>query len=133
MSMGEVQLAEATVIVNNEAIGIVPNTLKFSEGLGEQSVHPLSVGGGKTEQVFANNLESAFSRVMFEVRTTVDNIALVRDWKQNGNQNVVQVAAEAGGKQMTRTFNQAALTADYEVEIGSDTTMSIEFQSAQAA
>lgn len=127
------QLAEAVVIVNNEAIGIVPNTLKFSEGLGEQAVHPVSVGGGKTEQVFANNLETNFGRVMFEVRTTVDNVELVRGWKLNGNGNVIQVAAEADGQQLTRTFNQAVLTGDYDIEIGSDTTITLEFQTAQAA
>ncbi|HUU43799.1 MAG TPA: hypothetical protein VMX57_08465, partial [Planctomycetota bacterium] len=110
------QLSEGIVIVNDDAVGVVPNSIKFSEGLGEQQQLPVSVGGGVTEQVFANNLESAFSRVSFEVRVTIDMIELLKTWKLAGNGNTVQFAAAADGRTLTRSFAQAALVSDYDVE-----------------
>ncbi len=127
------QLTDATLVVNNEAVGIVPNSLKYTEGFGEQQVRPVSIGGGKTEQVFARNLETNFSKVMFELHTTPENVALARRWKANGNANVISIAGETSdGKNVTRTFNRAAIVNDYEVQIGSDTNIAIE-AAAEAA
>lgn len=124
-----IQVVDATVLVNNEAIPYLPNTLKCTEGLGEQQVRAMSVGGGKTEQVFSRNVESNIGRVMLELPTTPEMIERARAWKTNGNQNVVQIATgrDPEGKEFSRTYNGAALISDYEIEIGSDTTISIEF------
>ncbi len=127
------QIADANLVVNSDNVGYMPNTLKFSEGLGEQTVRAVSDGGGSVSQVFANNLESAFARVSFELPVTAETIALVRGWKLNGNSNVVQILASTPEGRMTRTFNRAALITDYDVEIGADTNISVEFQTAKAA
>lgn len=123
------QLSESVIEVNNESIGIVPNTLMFTEGLGEQTVLPVSEGGGRVSQVYANDLETAFARVSFSMRTTVDNVEAVRQWKVNKNRNVVIVAADDGeGNDLIRTFTQASLTSDYEVNIQADGVIEVEFQ-----
>jgi hypothetical protein len=127
-----IQLSDATVIVNNEAVGIVPNSLSFTEGLGEQNVRAVSIGGGKTEQVFARNVETNFSTVKFELPTTPENVALARAWKTLGNGNVVQIAGVTAEGTLTRTFVQAALTGDYEVNIGTEANVEIEFKASTA-
>ena len=127
-----IQLTDAAVLANNEAIGIMPNTLMYTEGFGEQSVRAVSIGDGKTEQVFARNLETNFSTLKFELPTTPENIELARSWKAAGNENVFQIAGSAGGQEITRTFSQAVLINDYEVEIGTETTISIEIRSNSA-
>ena len=122
------QQSDAVVNVNNESVGIVPNSLTFTEGLGEQKVLPVSDGGGRVAQVFANDLESAFASVKFSMRTTVENIALARSWKVSGNTNVVVVSGDdAEGNDFIRTFTQASVTSDYEVDISSDGVIEIEF------
>ena len=126
------QLTDATVLVNNEAHSIVPNSLVFNEGLGEQQVRAMSAGGGKTEQVYARNLESNVGMVKFELPTTPRNIEIAKQWKQNGNGNVVAIAGTTPDGDVTRTFTQAALTNNYEIEVGTETSIEIEFHSNPA-
>ena len=131
--MAQIQLTDAAVLANNEAIGIMPNSLSYTEGLGEQTVRAVSIGNGKTEQVFARNLETNFSTLKFNLPTTPDNIDLARSWKAAGNENVFQIAGSTpDGKDVTRTFTQAALISDYEVSIGTETDIEIEIRSNSA-
>ena len=127
-----IQLTDATVIVNNETIGVIPNSVKFDEGLGEQKLRSVSVGGGKTEQVYAQDVETKFSMLKFDVPTTVDNIRLAREWKLNGNANVAQITAENADGNVIRTFTGAAITNNYEVDMSVDGNISIEITSNSA-
>lgn len=110
----------------------MPNSLSYTEGFGEQQVRAVSVGEGRVEQVYARDLESAFSTVKFSLPTTPENVRLARSWKSNGNLNVVQIAGRTSEGEVTRTFARAALTADYEVNIGTETDIEIEFMSDAA-
>lgn len=121
-----IQLTDAALIANNEAVGIVPNSLKYTEGFGERNVRAVSVGGGKVEQVYANNVEGALGKLMFDLPSTPENIALAREWAAAGNGNVFQIAGSTPEGEVTRTFTQAAIINDYEVEIGSEANISIE-------
>ena len=123
-----IQLTDAAVLVNNEVVGIMPNSLTYTEGLGEQSIRSVSIGEGKTEQIYARDLETAIAMVKFEIPTTPENIALAREWKGNENQNVVQIAGRTAEGQVTRTFSGAALLSDYEVPIGTETSIELEFK-----
>ena len=126
------QITDATVIVNNETVGVIPNSVMYTEGLGEQKQRAVSIGGGKTEQVFSNDLETNFSLISFDLPSTVENIKLARTWKVNGNANVVQVTAQNADGNVIRTFTGAALTANYEVGIGVDANIPIEFNTNSA-
>lgn len=127
-----IQLSDATVLANNEAIAIEPNTLKFTEGGGEQKMRAASVGGGKAEQVYSKDMEGRFSKLMFELPSTPEMIELVRSWKFNDNQNVFQIAGSTSEGELARTFTQAAILNNYEVEIGSETTINVEISSNPA-
>ncbi len=127
-----IQLSDAAVLVNDEVVAIVPNSLKYTEGFGEQTVRAASVGGGSVEQVYSRDLETALSKVMFDIHTTPANVKLARSWKANGNQNVVQIAGKTPEASMTRTFTQAAMVGDPEIEIGSEGVINIEFMSNSA-
>lgn len=126
------QLADALVTINNVPVAIMPNSLVFTEGLGEQNIRAASAGGGQVEQIYSNNIESNFSKVNFSIPATVDNIAAARQWKANRNQNVVTIQGQTPEGSVTRTFTQAAILNDYEVALGSETDIPIEFKSNQA-
>lgn len=126
------QLANAAVTVNNVPVAITPNSLTFTEGLGEQTIRAASVGGAEVEQVFSQNIESNFSKVSFDMPATVDNIELAREWKVNGNANLVQIAGRTAEGRVTRTFSKAALLNDYDIPLGSDTNITIEFTASKA-
>lgn len=124
--MGE-QVTDAAIVVNNEAVGVNPNSVEFDEGRGEQTVRPVSIGEGKTEQVYANNLETNIGGVKWTMPTTVENIKLALSWKTNKNRNVVTIAGSTDDGPLARTFTQAALTANYKIPIGTEADIEIEF------
>ena len=126
------QLSNAQVLVNNDVVAIIPNTLSFTEGLGEQSIRAASSGGALTEQVFSDNVEMRYSTVKFEIPPTVENIGKARDWKVNKNQNLIQIAGRTADGLITRTFSQAALLSDYEVPLTSDGNITLEWRSNPA-
>ena len=127
------QIADAVVTVNNDTVGIVPNSLSFDEGYGEQQILPVSDGGGKVSQVFANNLETNFASVSFSLRTTTQNIENARAWKVKGNTNVIIIAGEdADGNDFIRTFTQAAFTGTYSVQVQVEGVIAVEFKSNAA-
>ncbi len=127
-----IQLSDATFEVNNEPVATMPNSIAFTEGLGEQSMKAASIGGGAVEPIYANDLESSFAMCKAELPSTPENIELVKTWKTNRNNNVVRIIGETLEGTMTRTFARAAITNDYEVGIGSDATIPVEFKSIQA-
>ena len=126
------QLSNPIVMVNNVQVAVMPNSVKFTEGLGEQSIRAASTGGNQTEQVFSENIESNFSTITFEMPSTIDNIANARAWKIAKNANVVQIMGTTPEGDFTRTFTQAALLTDVEISLGSDTNIPLEFKSNPA-
>lgn len=127
------QLTDAVVTVNDVQIGIVPGSLRYSEGLGERRILPVSEGGGRVSQVFATNQETAIGRVRFALRSTPENIDDVRQWQQNRNRNVIQIQSEDGlGNRLVRSFTQAAVTNDPEVPFSPDGTIELEWGSNTA-
>ena len=127
-----VQLSDATLMVNNEVWAIVPNSLVFTEGQGEQKIKAASIGGGKVEQVFSNDVETSFAMVKVELHTTTDNIQNTKIAKANGNRNVVQIFGSTQDGQLTRTFTQASIVGDPEKALGVDGSIAIEFKSNPA-
>jgi hypothetical protein len=127
-----IQLNDVTVTVNNEAVGVLANTAKYTEGLGEQVIRAASTGGS-VESVYADNIETKFSMISFEVPTTVETIAAVRSWKVNKNRNVVMLSGTNAEGTFTRTFQQAGVLNDYDVELGSETSINVDFKSNPAA
>ena len=126
-----IQVTNASIIVNNEAVGIIPNSVEFDEGRGEQTIRVVSTGEGRTEQVYAENLETNLGGVKFSMPSTVENIALALTWKTNKNRNVVAVAGSTTDGDLTRTFTQAALTANYKIPLGTEADIEIEFMANQ--
>lgn len=130
--MSEV-LANPSVVVNNEPVAIVPNSVTYTEGKGEQNMRAASTGGGGVEQVFSENVETNFSMVKFTVYNDPESVNLARTWKNNKNRNVVVISGKTSdGSKLRRTFNMAAILNDYEVALGSETEVPLEFKSNPA-
>jgi len=126
-----IQITDVAFTVNNENVSTVPNSMEYDEGLGEQVVRAMSTGEGSVELVFANNLETNIGMVKVSIPSTTENIRLAKGWKTNRNRNVVTLAGSTDDGDFTRTFIQAALTANYKVPIGTEADIEIEFMGAQ--
>lgn len=121
--MAKKALVNPTVKVNNIAVGIVPNSVKYNEGLGEQVVRT-QVSGSTVETVYSDNAETKISKVGFQVYNEPEIIEQIRVWKTSENNNLIVLQDDDG---FSRTFQNQALTGDYEVNLGSDATIEIEF------
>jgi hypothetical protein len=121
--MGKKTLSTPQIIINNVVYPIVPNTLTYTEGFGEYNMRGSSIGAGLTEVVFSENSENKMSKINFELYPTAENLKSAREWKVNLNDNLIEMSAD----DLNRTITNAALINDYEVNIGADTTIALEF------
>ena len=126
------QVADALVLVNDDPVPVTPNSVMYTEGLGEQTVRAASVGGGQVEQIYSNNIETNFASVTFEMPAIIDNINRAREWKANRNENLVQILAQTPDGILTKTFSEASILNNYEVGLGAETNITIEFKSNPA-
>lgn len=128
MADNTIAISSPTVTINNDPIEIVPFTCMYTEGFGEYTQRVASAGGGSTNIVFSENIDMRKSKVNFEVYPTEEVLNIIRGVKNNKNQNVVQITS--GG--LTKTIRRAAIINDYEVNLGADTTVSLEFEGISA-
>ena len=126
------QLSDVSVEINDETFFILPNTLKFKEGFGEQSVRNQSAGNGVIDQVYSNDVETMIGDVKFEIAATVPAVNAVRAVKNNKNQNSVVITATTQDGTLTRSYANCALVNDYEVNIAADGNIELEFMGNRA-
>ena len=127
------KISDPSLVMNNLPFSIIGNSFSYTEGLGEQDLMVQSAGGGSVQTVFSDNVEMKYSSFKFEMQNTLENIDLIRSWKVNENRNGMAGTAPNGvDAGWSRTFNNVALINDYEVNLGADTTISLEFKSDPA-
>lgn len=126
------QLNNVAILVNNDIIAYEANSLSYDDGFGEFNVRNAVIGGGQTEQVFSEDLATRFGMVKFSLPSTDDSAKLVREWKNNKNNNVVELQSSTGGANFTRIFTQASIQGTAEVNLSTDGTVEIEFRSNPA-
>lgn len=130
-----VQLSNPTLIINNQNIRVVPNSVTYTEGFGEYSYKNSTAGGSSTEEVFSQNVENALSMVKFEMYADVSNrgvvaMDIIRGWKAGLSNNTIAITDSTSG--FSRFFAKAALINDPEIKLGSDTTISLEWKAHQS-
>ncbi len=121
------QLSDVTIEVNDEPVGIEPNSLSWTEGFGAAMVRAASTGGGGTELILGRDISEAMSTVKFEIATTIENAELVRGWIANLGGIAIEISASFGGKKLTRTLSQGSVTNVPEFNAASDGTIEVEF------
>ncbi len=114
-----------SVTINNETISVVPNSISYDEGLGEQTVRVQSAGAGSVQTVFSQDVTLRKSTVKFSMYPTKENISSLREWKIAEDANAILITDSNSG--FTKTFLQAALTSNYEIKLGSDDQIDVEF------
>jgi len=126
--MAKYALSKPSVIVNNNPVGILPNTCKIDEGEGETTVRTQSAGGGNVDLVITDNAEDKMGKVSFDVPNTTEAIELARSWKKNPGVNVVEVTGKTpDGKNFSRVYNNASIVNNYEAELSADGKLSLEW------
>ena len=125
-------LGNPAIRVNDDTIGIVPNSFNPTLGGGEVNTRSASSGGNSIEPVHTSNAETKISTWMFEVYPTVENIKSIRGWQNNIGGNAVDtVETLSDGSSLSLSLTQASLVNDPDLNIGADGTISLEFKGAQ--
>lgn len=130
--MGKQILSNPQIIINNEEVSIKPSSLSYMEGFGEQEMRVKSAGGNSVEAVGAQNVTMSLSDVKWEMEPTDENIELIRTWKINQNNNAITAHSTSSDGSVTRSFDSAALTNNYEVNLKSDGAISLEWKARPA-
>lgn len=123
--MAQTALVNSQLLINNIAIPYVPNSLKFDLGLGEQDVKATAGGGGSSESVYFENVETNISMASFEMYSTDLSVEVHKDWKALKNLNTLEIIDPSG---VSITFPFMAHTNKTEFEVGSDKMVTLEFK-----
>lgn len=122
------KLVDATLILDNNVVGYVPNSLSFTEGLGTQKLRTQTAGAGSIQHVLTEDVSTRVSTVKFSLEPTVDNVALIRSIKADQTGHVITISQQG----FTRTITGAVLTNDFEVKLGMDDVIAVEFHGNSA-
>lgn len=124
--MSKKTLTDPTVLANGNAIYVLPNSVKYDDGLGQPNVRTASVGSGKVELIISENVEEKMSTISFDMPNTLEAIELEKAWKRNPGAIVFEVSAKIDGKAFNRAFTSAVITNKADKELSSDGKISVE-------
>jgi hypothetical protein len=116
-------LSNPTVTINDDTIGIVPNSLVYKPGLGDKNVRAQSSGGNAIDAVVTENAETKISMVKFKLYNTKTNLDIVKTWSAN-IQNTIQLSEN---DDIVENFSGMVVGPEPERNIGADGDLEIEF------
>ena len=123
------QIVEAEVNVAGYTVPLVPNSLSFTPGSGEQMVKVASLGGGAVDTVYCDNVESKKGGVKFNMYADKTSIEAVDNFKIMKNTILITLSLKTkAGDLFTRVFRSMALINHPEVQLQADGVISLEFE-----
>ena len=120
-------LSNPTVEVNNDTIGVVPNSISYMKGKGEKNVRPQSAGGNSVEMIITDNAETKKGMVKFSLYNTKANQDLLDAW-QDSNANTIRLSQG----DFVVSYRGMVVTSDPEVSTGADGSFEVAFEGQPA-
>lgn len=120
-------LSNPTAEVNNDAIGIVPNSLTYKKGKGDKNVRPQSAGGNSVSMVITENAETKKGMVKFSLYNTKNNQDLLDAWQDN-NANTIRLSQD----DFVVSFRGMVVITDPDVQTGADGNLEVVFEGQPA-
>ena len=121
-------LATPSITVNNNTVAIVPDSFKYKSGAGERTVAVTSAGGDSVDLVVTEDVTTKKSYCTFEMRSTVENIALYELMQSGVATNSVLAADNRVG--FAKAFDQMTVTTDAEITAAQDGSFTVEMEGA---
>lgn len=119
-------LSNATIIIDDDVISIIPDTLKYNIGRGEKKVRSLSSGGNSIDLVISEDATTKLGKVMFSMPSTTETEDLVDAWDAkyaSGEGCTIQISDAAN----TKSFRRMFLVNNPETDASSEGVIEIEF------
>jgi hypothetical protein len=118
-------LSNPTIEVNDEIIGIIPNSFIYKEGSGDKDAKAESAGGDAINVVVTENAETKISMSKFKLYLTATNLQRVKDWSANLANTIRAYQGE-----INVSFRDMVVTTEPERAPGADGELEIEFKGA---
>ena len=128
--MARKMISNAQVLINDVAIGYVPNSLKVKLGYGEDNYISQTGGGDIVIPIYSKNAETRVAEVSFDLSPYDVDIALFRSIKNRENNNVIVIADNSSN--FSLTFQEAALINDPDIEFSATGKFTVNFKSRPA-
>lgn len=122
-------IANVYIYINNLPRVYVPNSLSFKDGRGESIVRTQALGGGASEIVVSDNVETHYGMVKFQMRSDVDNIENALIWRDNKTRGGNVIVLVDRFSDFNLTFKTANIINDVEYEIAAEGNFELEFHS----
>ena len=128
-------LSNPSVLINGTPFPVLGNSVSFTEGQPEATIRTQIVGNNVVQD-YTENFETAMSVFKCSFLSTAEQIEQVRAFRQLKNTNIITLTATetVSGVEspIRRTFTNASITNQYEVALGSDVQVDLEWMSDQA-
>ena len=122
-------LSGSRLIINNETIEYMANSLKYDLGNAEVKVDPQVIGDGAVTNVPSRDFSTAKSKVMFDLKSTSENEEKVIAFIELFASNVIKIVSSDS---VTRVFESATIINKPEFDTGADGVIPIEFECSVA-
>ena len=126
--MSQNALVTPTIMINGEAVSIVPNSLTIRKGIGTRKVDVQTTGGQQTEVVVQNDVSTKKGYIKFEIWNTEKNMDLVDSvWNILPIPSLIMFLNQGG---QSGSMSSAILINEPEYNLGADGKTTIEFEGA---
>ena len=126
--MAERTLSNPTVEIDNDVVGIIPNSLSYKIGRGDINMRPQATGNN-VENIRTENAETKKGMVKLSLYNTKTNTDLYEKWQDQIDG--VSIRFHDGG--FTKSFNRMSIITDPEVNLGADGNIELEFEGQPAS
>jgi len=116
------QISDPSVTVNDIAVFVAPNSVKYKSGKGEKNVKVQSAGNGNITNVVSTDITTAKGMVSFEVQSTRQAILLKEQWQGVNGGNVIELDS------VNLTMTNATMINDPDINLTDDGTVEIVFE-----
>lgn len=119
-------LSDPSIFIDGKSIKIVPNSAEMGLGNGSNP-RAVSAGGGAIEIVNGIDASRLMSAVKFDIASTAENVAMVREWIDNANRGgqATILVKEVSGQY---AFDQMFLKGDMRAAMRSDGNITCDWE-----
>ena len=124
-------LATPSITVNNNTVGIVPDSFKYKSGVGNRTVSTQSAGGDSVDIIITEDVTTKKSYCAFDLRSTVENINLYKLMQTGVGTNSILAADNRVG--FSESVDQMTVISDAEITAAQDGMFTVELEGAATA
>jgi len=123
--MAEKIISNPQIVINDELILFVPDSLKYTKNTAKTVVKSLTAGGTSVITVHSQDITESMSSVEFDIKATSRTIDLLDYWGGSIAENVIEISSANGD--IALAFTGMSLEEIPNLEFGADAKITVKF------